>query len=885
MRVIMDTLSTSCLEKLETFRIKELKDVLTRIGAAKQGKRQVLIDKVMAIVSAPEREPAGLKGSRSESSTKYKLCREEVAKIIDDVYRKMRGSSALDLATAGDILAGFRTSNQSSKRVENVTRCPCGSKMTSESMIQCDDSKCMVWQHVNCVLIPEKEGLKTEHPPQFYCDLCRIQFGDPYCVAVSHPMLPMKMITSFPASEGSNPLQNIEKSFMITRSDQEMLLKPQYDIQVWSVLLNDKVSFRMHWPLHTELRINGYPIRATNRPPHQSLGINGRDDGVGISDYVREGSNSISMSAGDGRPFCIGVRIIQRLSVEQVLSRIPGEGEGESFDTALARARRCLGGGNSQVDNGNDSDSDLEVISECVFVNLRCPMSGSRMKVAGRFKRCVHMGCFDLHTFVELNQRTRKWQCPICLTNYALDDLIIDPFLTRIVKAMNSYGEDIVEVEMKPDGDWRPKVEGDARLQEAWRSPEGTFVAASTNTGVELRPVKTEEGLPFEKVPLKIGIKRARDGTWQVKRANGGLGLPKNGNGVYDQHPIFGSADFSRSSSMTANTTEALSGRHEQEGIIQLSRAAYAEVNSVPTEAPISSHRPGGSVSIDSESKRNEEVIILSDTEEENVGECNLGEDMMAQAAVGVQNREQMGERDLDTDITFLDVEPLQECAVDFFESDRGETIPQDPWLSQVHDPPFELMGSTPVFPRKASGHQRPRSNLSQSGRRASHGLVLDQHRRNGVSETRVLGYERSGHYRGEMAETAKESASTESSLRLFLPPQPAKPVVQRRIHDPNSTSEDGLDNGWFSLSLGSGERMAESRPTGRASPFSGEEASQERPDPVASRSSGLLNLNSQGTSARLDSPFTQRKNSGVALHRSAHRLRSYFRVDSDSDE
>lgn len=35
-------------------------------------------------------------------------------------------------------------------------------------------------------------------------------------------------------------------------------------------------------------------------------------------------------------------------------------------------------------------------------------MSGSRMKVAGRFKPCVHMGCFDLDVFVEMNQRSRK---------------------------------------------------------------------------------------------------------------------------------------------------------------------------------------------------------------------------------------------------------------------------------------------------------------------------------------------------------------------------------------------------------------------------------------------------------------------------------------------
>jgi len=40
--------------------------------------------------------------------------------------------------------------------------------------------------------------------------------------------------------------------------------------------------------------------------------------------------------------------------------------------------------------------------------------SGSRMRIAGRFKPCVHMGCFDLETFVELNQRSRKVRIYAC---------------------------------------------------------------------------------------------------------------------------------------------------------------------------------------------------------------------------------------------------------------------------------------------------------------------------------------------------------------------------------------------------------------------------------------------------------------------------------------
>lgn len=56
----------------------------------------------------------------------------------------------------------------------------------------------------------------------------------------------------------------------------------------------------------------------------------------------------------------------------QVLNLIPKEGEGESFEDALARVRRCLGGGGA-TDNA-DSDSDLEVVTESVTVNLRCPV-------------------------------------------------------------------------------------------------------------------------------------------------------------------------------------------------------------------------------------------------------------------------------------------------------------------------------------------------------------------------------------------------------------------------------------------------------------------------------------------------------------------------------
>lgn len=52
---------------------------------------------------------------------------------------------------------------------------------------------------------------------------------------------------------------------------------------------------------------------------------------------------------------------------------IPKVSDGEKFEDALARVRRCVGGGTA-TENA-DSDSDLEVVADCIPVNLRCPVS------------------------------------------------------------------------------------------------------------------------------------------------------------------------------------------------------------------------------------------------------------------------------------------------------------------------------------------------------------------------------------------------------------------------------------------------------------------------------------------------------------------------------
>ncbi|XP_018446888.2 E3 SUMO-protein ligase SIZ1 isoform X2 [Raphanus sativus] len=508
-------LEAGCKEKLSSFRIKELKDVLTQLGLSKQGKKQDLVERVLTLLS--DGQAAKL------WSKKNTMAREEVAKLVDDTYRKMQVSGASDLASKAQVSS--ETSNLKVKgepddsfRPQVKVRCVCGSSLETDSMIQCEDPRCHVWEHVGCVIFPEKSmNGNPPLPETFYCEVCRLTRADPFFVTVAHPLYPVRLTPSTVSIDGVNTVQTVERTFQITRSDKDLFAKQEYDVQAWCMLLNDKVVFRMQWPQYPELQINGTTVRTSSRPASQLLGANGRDDGPIITPFVRDGINRITLGGGDIRRFCFGVRLVKRRTLQEVLNLIPEETKGETFEDALARVRRCIGGGGG--DDNADSDSDIEVVADSFGVNLRCPMSGTRIKVAGRFSPCVHMGGFDLEVFVQLNQRSRKWQCPICLKNYSVEHVIVDPYFNRITSKMKHCEEDVTEIEVKPDGSWRVKSKKQSELSQ-WHLPDGSLCPSVDEVKRKMEmliPVK-QEGFSDGPTPLKLGIRKNRNGVWEVRK-------------------------------------------------------------------------------------------------------------------------------------------------------------------------------------------------------------------------------------------------------------------------------------------------------------------------------------------------------------------------------
>ncbi|KAI8563871.1 hypothetical protein RHMOL_Rhmol03G0142800 [Rhododendron molle] len=121
-------------KKLLHFRIKELKDVLTRLGVSKQGKKQDLMDRILDLLSDEASNVRGL-------AKKKVIGKEGVADIIDDAYRTLPCPGAISASTNGENSSEINDAELKEEVAdllysEKKIRCPCGSSLSTEYMIQ-----------------------------------------------------------------------------------------------------------------------------------------------------------------------------------------------------------------------------------------------------------------------------------------------------------------------------------------------------------------------------------------------------------------------------------------------------------------------------------------------------------------------------------------------------------------------------------------------------------------------------------------------------------------------------------------------------------------------------------------------------------------------------
>ena len=84
----------------------------------------------------------------------------------------------------------------------------------------------------------------------------------------------------------------------------------------------------------------------------------------------------------------------------------------------LAAAEARVAAWAAPAQGGGAGDDDDDIIVGAAAASLRCPLSGMRVRRAARVTTSTAVAIFDLDAFLEVAERTRKWQDPTSCASF-----------------------------------------------------------------------------------------------------------------------------------------------------------------------------------------------------------------------------------------------------------------------------------------------------------------------------------------------------------------------------------------------------------------------------------------------------------------------------------
>lgn len=342
---------------------------------------------------------------------------------------------------------------------------------------------------------------------------------------------------------------------------------------------------------------------------------------------------------------------------------------------------------------------------------------------------------------------------------------------------MRNCGEDVTEIEVKPDGSWRVKAEkGQKSLGELgeWHKPNGTLcvpVEVESKPKLEApKQVKQEGGAEGHNTGLKLGIKKNSNGIWEVSKPEK---FVNNGNN-----------EIPMSSSATG------SGKDGEDPSINQNGGGHFG-HSTTNGADFGSLSPNMNPTV-----ADADIIVLSDSEDET-------ENLMSSEPVYSKNGiEDVGDRAAFSTFPHTEDPALidggSSCLGLFNNNDDDFGVPfwSLPSTSQM-GPTFQLFGSDENVHHGLGG---PTSMDDFT-------LLADEigmHSAPPVHDSSL--YQSNLDINDGLVDNPLAFGHDDPSLQLFLPTRPSETAEQAESRNQPAGS-NGLngDNDWISLSLGGG--------------------------------------------------------------------------------
>lgn len=72
---------------------------------------------------------------------------------------------------------------------------------------------------------------------------------------------------------------------------------------------------------------------------------------------------------------------------------------------------------------------DTDIITTSTIMKLKDPVSFMRIQIPCRGSSCEHLGCFDLETYLSMQEQAPQWECPLCSKKAPFSDLAVDEYV------------------------------------------------------------------------------------------------------------------------------------------------------------------------------------------------------------------------------------------------------------------------------------------------------------------------------------------------------------------------------------------------------------------------------------------------------------------------
>lgn len=69
------------------------------------------------------------------------------------------------------------------------------------------------------------------------------------------------------------------------------------------------------------------------------------------------------------------------------------------------------------------------------------------IQTPARGEVCTHLQCFDLDTYIDMNARYKRWQCPFCSKRSSY--VMVDNFFKSILEQMQPLRESVDDIDDK----------------------------------------------------------------------------------------------------------------------------------------------------------------------------------------------------------------------------------------------------------------------------------------------------------------------------------------------------------------------------------------------------------------------------------------------------